>query len=105
MGREVETDVLNNLAEKVQRFPEHWCIDHLRHRTNHVVETHGLDCPPYEEYDEEWDECKVCCESFDEVDLVHLVKEAQARAEREASEEQFCDYMEYAKTKTEDCGA
>ena len=80
----------------------HHCINHLTHKTSHVVERHGLDCGPYEEWDEEWDECKVCGEQFDEVDLRGLFKEAEARAEREASEEEFCDYMEIGKTATED---
>jgi hypothetical protein len=102
MSREAEAETILRWAEGYQRFPEHHCIDHLQRKHNHVVETHGLDCGPYEEWDEEWDECAACHEQFDEVDVANLAKEADERARYESSEEEFCDYMEIGKTATED---
>lgn len=43
---------------------EHVCTaDTLRHRTSHSVETHGLDCGPYEHFYDEWYEC-ACGEEY-----------------------------------------
>ena len=72
---------------------DHKCYEHLRHHTNHVIETHGLDCGPYQEYDEEWEECSLCGEQFDGFDLANLMKDAEAEAEYEASFEEHCDYL------------
>ena len=71
----------------------HHCIDHLRHHTKDCVETHGLDCGPYETWTEEWDECSVCDEKFDDHDVIHMLKEAEERAEHEQYEEDGPDYM------------
>jgi hypothetical protein len=49
-------------------IPEHYCFEHLEHRNVYHVETHGLDCGPYERWHEEWDECRVCGEVIEASD-------------------------------------
>jgi hypothetical protein len=49
---------------------DHDCLDHLVYREHAWVETHGLDCGPYEHcWSERW-ECTVCGDWFtgDELD-------------------------------------
>lgn len=41
-------------------YPDHDCTDYARFRRQEFVETHGLDCGPYELWAEEWHECSVC---------------------------------------------
>jgi hypothetical protein len=53
----------------------HDCMEHLRHRAHVWVETHGLDCPPYEHCYQEWWCCKICGEKFDEADLKRMGRE------------------------------
>jgi hypothetical protein len=43
---------------------EHDCVEHLSYRHGEWIETHGLDCGPYERWFEEWWECQVCGEKF-----------------------------------------
>lgn len=38
----------------------HSCIQHLAHKEHSWVETHGLDCGPYEHCRDEWEECTIC---------------------------------------------
>ncbi len=40
----------------------HVCAEHMRYRSSESVETHGLDCGPYENVAEEWWECAICGE-------------------------------------------
>lgn len=48
-------------------IPEHDCRAHIRHRYERWVETHGLDCGPYETCTEEWWECSICGEHEDDL--------------------------------------
>lgn len=41
-------------------IPAHECIEHLRHRSHEWRESHGEPCH------QEWDECAICGEVFDE---------------------------------------
>jgi hypothetical protein len=47
----------------------HDCLQHLAYRQCESVETHGLECGPYEHWHEEWWECRVCGEKFTARDL------------------------------------
>ncbi len=38
----------------------HDCLDSLTTERSRHVETHGLYCGPYEQWDEEWEHCTVC---------------------------------------------
>lgn len=66
-------------AESPRYKPDHECWEHLVDRHASYTETHGLDCGPYEHWEESWFECTVCGEKFDpkELDemLSHLEKE------------------------------
>ena len=42
---------------------DHDCLDHLLYREHEWVETHGLDCGPYEHCWQEWWECAICGEN------------------------------------------
>jgi hypothetical protein len=44
--------------------PDHDCLEHLAYRQHESVETHGLDCGPFERWWDEWWECCVCGEIF-----------------------------------------
>jgi hypothetical protein len=43
---------------------DHDCREHLVYRAYEWVETHGLDCGPFERCRQEWWECAVCGEQF-----------------------------------------
>lgn len=45
---------------------DHECSEHLVHRERECEETHGLDCGPYERWHEEWSECRICGEVYDD---------------------------------------
>ncbi len=53
--------------------PDHECIEHLEHRQESWIETHGLDCGPYEHCYEEWHECSVCGDKFTDDELSRMV--------------------------------
>lgn len=50
--------------------PNPGCEGRLRYRSTEAVETHGLDCGPFERWTDEWWECSSCGERFtgDELD-------------------------------------
>jgi hypothetical protein len=48
-------------------IPDHDCREHMRHRIESYVETHGLDCGPYERWTEEWWECSICGEHEEDI--------------------------------------
>lgn len=56
--------------------PEHDCLDHLEHREGEHVETHGLDCGPYERWHEEWAECTVCGEKYEQREVDRMFAES-----------------------------
>ena len=45
---------------------EHDCREHLVYHQHENIETHGLDCGPYEHWWEEWWECAWCGDRFTE---------------------------------------
>ena len=49
--------------------PDHACLEHLRYGVAHCVETHGLECGPYERWDEEYWECVVCRERYSHAEV------------------------------------
>lgn len=42
--------------------------------TAHHIETHGLDCGPFEHWDEEWYECDACGAEFTERELDEMAE-------------------------------
>lgn len=48
----------------MRRRKGHNCTKHLEYRCADSVETHGLDCGPYESFSQEWWECSICGERF-----------------------------------------
>jgi len=65
----------------------HNCAEHLVHREGDFVETHGLNCGPYEHFHEEWEECSVCHEKY-------TPEEAQQMATQEDMEAEMRPYTE-----------
>jgi hypothetical protein len=59
---------------------DHDCLDHLSYREHEWVETHGLDCGPYEHCWQEWWECAICGEKLTERERAELAREAMTRA-------------------------
>jgi len=55
---------------------KHNCLEHLSLKRYEWVETHGLDCGPYEHCAEEWWHCDVCGEEFTEADCKQMQMEA-----------------------------
>lgn len=56
-------------------MPDHDCLYNLRYRESHTVETHGLDCGPYERFFDEWWECGTCGAVYTGQELEELMKE------------------------------
>jgi len=54
---------------------DHDCLDHLCYREHEWLETHGLDCGPYEHCFQEWWECAVCGDQFTERELARMSEE------------------------------
>jgi hypothetical protein len=50
----------------------HDCLDHLVYRECSWVETHGLECGPYEHCRGEWWECVICGDRFTAHELEEL---------------------------------
>lgn len=59
---------------------DHYCLEHLVYRQHEWVETHGLDCGPYERGWEEWWECVICGEKFTGKELDAMTDERQEAA-------------------------
>ena len=59
----------DELYGKEIEYPDHDCRDHAVRRSERCVETHGLDCGPYETWTEEWWECSICDQTIDEGDF------------------------------------
>jgi hypothetical protein len=57
----------------------HDCLDHLRHREHDWVETHGLECGPYEQCHQEWFECSECGDIFTPEDLTRIYKKLEEK--------------------------
>jgi hypothetical protein len=57
---------------------DHDCLEHLVYQDHSWVETHGLDCGPFEQCWQEWWACPVCGEQFTAAELVQEL----ARKER-----------------------
>lgn len=70
-------DRAQEAAEAARR--DHDCMDYLRERSVDCVETHGLECGPYERYTETWWECSICKELFDEKDIQIMASEKEPR--------------------------
>ena len=51
---------------------DHDCREHLEYRHHEWVETHGLDCGPYERGRDQWWECAVCGDKFTEQELEEI---------------------------------
>jgi hypothetical protein len=56
----------------------HNCLDHLVLRSSDSVETHGLDCGPYEQVHEEWNECRVCHETYTDSEATRMWEQEEA---------------------------
>ena len=48
---------------------ENDCLEHLKLHEKDYVETHGLDCGPYERWTDTWFECAVCGEKYTKGEL------------------------------------
>src|SRR4051812_6354466 len=60
------TSECEEMAGTVIEVPDHACRDNMIRRESHHVETHGLDCGPYENFDDIWYECSLCGEIDEE---------------------------------------
>lgn len=63
MGGDVEKRIRADEAARAT-IQDHDCRAHLVPRESYGVETHGLDCGPYEHWRDEWDECTFCGERY-----------------------------------------
>jgi hypothetical protein len=57
---------------------EHECLAFLVARAQYHVETHGLECGPFERWWEEWWECGVCGKNYSERDVAEMCGENDA---------------------------
>jgi hypothetical protein len=53
----------------------HDCLEHLKYREREWVETHGLDCGPYERCWEAWWQCVICGAQFTSRELDAIYEE------------------------------
>jgi hypothetical protein len=56
---------------------EHCCLEFLEFHQAYQVETHGLECGPYERWWEEWWTCEVCGETYSQRDVDAMSDEQQ----------------------------
>lgn len=54
---------------------DHSCVEHARFKQADWVETHGLDCGPFERGTDEWWECSVCHDRFTKSELDKLAED------------------------------
>jgi len=92
-----------------QPAPGQWMLDlcpncgaraHFTEHHAHHVETHGLDCGPYEEYDEEWLTCGACGATTDAKELAEAQPDENAC---EACEHQDGTHEEHGRWLCDDC--
>jgi len=55
----------------------HSCFDHLDYRQAECMETHGLDCGPYEYFSDEWWVCLECGETYTNEEVGRLGSEEE----------------------------
>ncbi len=60
---------------------EHSCVEHAQFKQADWVETHGLDCGPYERGTDEWWECSICHEKFTQSELDKIAEQEYTEAE------------------------
>lgn len=56
---------------------DHSCVEHARFKQADWVETHGLDCGPYERGTDEWWECSVCHDKYTQSELDQIAKQEE----------------------------
>lgn len=85
---------------------DHSCVEHARFKQADWVETHGLDCGPYERGTDEWWECSICHGKYTQSELDQIAKQESEEAEAiyaEADEaEGIREVQGYAEAE-EDC--
>lgn len=67
---------------------DHLCLEYLKPRRHDSVETHGLDCGPYEHFSDEWWECSICGAKYTYEEAAELVIASVEKEERDSGTRQ-----------------